>query len=51
MDGTEYLSTTPVRRGMSIVLPLKIDESSADLNFKVTKTGGNIVSSPSYTKY
>ena len=47
MEGTEYLSMTPVRRSMSIVLPLKIDESPADLNFKKTKAGGNIVSSPS----
>ena len=47
IEVTEYLSTTPVKRSVSIVLTLKIDKSRAALKFKLTKAGGNIVSSPS----
>ena len=46
IEKTEYLSTTPVRRSVSVVLNLKIDEAPAALNFIVTKAGGKIVSSP-----
>ena len=44
IEGTEYLSTTPVTRSVSIVLTFKIDKFPAALKFKVIKAGGNIVS-------
>ena len=46
VEGTEYLSTTPVRRSLPIVLALKTDKSLTALNFKVTKASGNFMSSP-----